>query len=347
MSGASQTRLHSGVFRFVEERIESRGAGVAYIAVFARIPGANALDEVWRGSTTWGDYDNTGTSDVLITGSLTLDPPYEPITKIYATRNGFLVQDVTNSVVALPAVYNSDAQWGDFDSDGDLDIALIGHDGTERIARVFRNDNGVYIDIEAQLPGVENGSVTWGDYDADGDLDLIITGTSDHGPLSEVFRNDNGLFTSLDAPLPGVFNGTAQWGDYDADGDLDILLIGGVYAPGLAQGLTRVYRNDGGIFNQLDLNLAGLSSGTAKWGDFDGDGDLDILLVGPDVPLDENLFKFHVYENRSGDFFEIEKQGGIQQGRAVWFDYQQDGDLDVLMAGIVNGAPGLFLLRYP
>jgi len=46
-------------------------------------------------------------------------------------------------------------------------------------------------------------------------------------------------------------------------------------------GSTRVYRNDGGdTFTDAEAGLEGVMAGRARWGDYDGDGDLDFVLIG-------------------------------------------------------------------
>ena len=78
---------------------------------------------------------------------------------------------------ALTGVNNSSVAWGDYDDDGDLDILLTGYDGSNTlVAKVYRNDGGVFVDIGAGLTGVNYSSVAWGDYDNDGDLDILLTG---------------------------------------------------------------------------------------------------------------------------------------------------------------------------
>ena len=56
--------------------------------------------------------------------------------------------------------------WGDYDSDGDLDILLAGDLEPGYVSRLYRNDGGsVFTDTDAGLSGVFLGSVGWGDYD--------------------------------------------------------------------------------------------------------------------------------------------------------------------------------------
>jgi hypothetical protein len=135
----------------------------------------------------------------------------------------------------LPGVNaSSSLSWGDYDNDGDLDLALSGQSTGQSysgfISRIYRNDNGVFIDINAGLPGIDFGSLSWGDYDNDGDLDLVLSGSTGSSLISKIYRNDNGVFMDINAGLPGAgYNGkytSLSWGDYDNDGDLDIVLAG-------------------------------------------------------------------------------------------------------------------------
>ncbi|MFH1844044.1 MAG: FlgD immunoglobulin-like domain containing protein, partial [bacterium] len=88
---------------------------------------------------------------------------------------------------------------------------------------------------------------------------------------------DGGLFADIRAELPGVQYGTAIWGDCDNDGDLDCCLAGRTAS---TERIARVYRNDGDGFEDLQAGLAGVDRAALAWGDHDGDGDLDLFLLG-------------------------------------------------------------------
>ncbi|MBE7557510.1 VCBS repeat-containing protein [bacterium] len=170
--------------------------------------------------------------------------------------------------------------WADFDLDGDPDILLTGSLGSSRISRIYRNDGGGLFAWEtaAVMLGVANSSVAWADYDRDGDPDILLTGNMGSGLISWIYRNDGGGLFSREtrAALPGASLSSVAWGDYDRDGDPDILLSGESDVGKTA----RIYRNDGGgvFIHDATVVLPAVAKGSVAWGDYDRDGDLDILL---------------------------------------------------------------------
>ena len=123
------------------------------------------------------------------------------------------------------------------------------------------------------------GAVEWGDYDNDGDPDLLITGlNSSLENINRVYRNDGGTFTDIEAGLTGIRRGDISWVDYDVDGDLDILVSGRI--DNVINRRTILYNNSEGIFTEIDENLPDVDLSGLDWGDYDRDGDPDLILIG-------------------------------------------------------------------
>ncbi len=183
------------------------------------------------------------------------------------------------------------------------------------------------------LPGVNQGSIKWGDFDNDEDLDFILTGYNGSNPLTQIYRNNGSNSFTLLTSLTGVF-GSADWGDYNNDGYLDILLAGSTTAP---TRVSKVYKNngDGTFTEQTDIKLTGVNLGSVNWVDYDGDGWLDIFLVGSTGS--GNVAK--LYRNNGNNTFNEQtsiKIEGVTNASASWGDYDNDGDQDLLLAGLTN-----------
>jgi hypothetical protein len=126
------------------------------------------LTGVTNCSLAWGDYDNDGDLDLALAGATSDLSPFDPVSKVYRNEGGTF----TDIEAGLPGANWCSLAWGDYDDDGDLDLALAGLAGTTGVGKVYRNDDGAFTDIDAGLAGVHLCSLAWGDYDDDGDLDL-------------------------------------------------------------------------------------------------------------------------------------------------------------------------------
>jgi hypothetical protein len=83
------------------------------------------LPAVWESSAAWGDYDNDGRTDILLTGSMWQnDDKLIVVSSVYHNNGDGSFTSNTNAV--LPGLFNSSVAWGDYDNDGRLDILLTG-----------------------------------------------------------------------------------------------------------------------------------------------------------------------------------------------------------------------------
>jgi hypothetical protein len=223
--------------------------------------------------------------------------------------------------------------WGDYDQDGDED--LLAGCTTDQPASIFENDSNGSFDLIQELPcgrSLLGGSQPWADYDGDGDLDLALPGRDE----SYMYENQEGTFV-LDerSDLPAQSSGGAwfQWGDIDGANGPDLVLVGTEFS--------RVYLNDGTGVLDFGQALPDRDNHSGDLGDFDNDGDLDLVLVGavPGGGTDTTRFHLEVYRNEDGVlrlYVELAHRGGDVR----WVDFDGDGQLDIFVAGRVSAATG-------
>lgn len=286
------------------------------------------LLQVLASSVDWGDFNGDGNIDLVIAGRI--DPDNKETIIYQNNGNGEFSALNAN----LEGISEGAVKWGDYDNDGDLDLVAIGWNSLENpTATIYENDGGTFTPLNTDLQGVSYGSADWGDYDGDGDLDLVITGALDGLEASTtLYENQgDGTFEAVDANLMGVWKGSAEWGDYDSDGDLDLALTG---RDREEFPIAVIYENEGnGNFSQVGADLMGAFGGSSSdWGDFDDDGDLDLLISGWNANMEPATV---AYENEGdGNFTSIDARlMGVNDGMARWVDYDNNDRLDIMVTG--------------
>lgn len=243
----------------------------------------------WAGA--WGDFDNDGFVDLIIThprgfvGTAIKNPFFKNL------GAGEFSRITTGDVVKDLAPYTVPT-WYDYDMDGDEDLFIGSGPATANPARdyVFKNmlkesGSASLIRINDNILGTDlvDGQVwNWIDYDLDGDLDAYLTNYSGTGN-NNLYRNDNGSYVKMTQVDVGTIVATNNnsltniWVDFDNDGDEDCFIT---------RDGTRTclyYSNNGnGTFTRIDSippvkqqypHIAAVS------GDYDNDGDMDLFIV--------------------------------------------------------------------
>jgi len=273
----------------------------------------------------WGDYDNDGDPDCYITVE---DGP----NRLFRNDGAGGFREVTTPALAIATA--GGCGWADYDNDGDLDLYVgAGVTGSNAL---FRNDGGAFVDVS--VPPLDLSAATmcvaWGDYDNDGDQDLYL---SINAGANRLFRNDDGVFTDVSAPpLDDAGSGHgAAWADYDNDGFLDLYLTN-LFHP------SHLFHNNGdGTFSDVSVGPLGdnrLNSACA-WGDYDNDGFLDLYFdraLASNVLLHNDLVygEFHFTDATEPPLVHVPLGGGV-----AWGDYDNDGDLDLVIATLQSDQP--------
>lgn len=182
-----------------------------------------SISGVATSSVLLGDLDGDGDQDLVLLG----DGNGPSLGILYRNDGSGLFAEINPG--SIPGVYWVAASLGDLDGDGDPDLILTGTTGSDRIARIYRNNgSGGFMEINAgSLSGVSGGATVLGDLDGDGDLDLVLAGYDGVGMTRIYLNAGNGSFAEV-APgsLQAVYYASMALGDLDGDGDLDLVVTG-------------------------------------------------------------------------------------------------------------------------
>jgi len=293
-------------------------------------------DDAWVTSyynsiaAVFGDYDNDGYIDLYVVNYDDQDILFKNYGDgTFGDETGYAGMDVSS----LGFSYH--AAWGDYDLDGDLDLYLCKFGVANEL--YANNGDGSFTEL-GSTAGVadvrDSRKAVWIDYDNDGDIDLYVV---NHEQDNAMYRNNgNGTFTDISGQV--LLNDTeigrsAAWGDYNNDGLVDLFLAN--------IGANKLYENKGdNLFEEKGKDLGVRASGNgwenwdAIWGDYDGDGDLDLFVVGGAESDDaSNVFFLNIgnsfvdITSNSGDL----RPGPLRATACSFADYDNDGDLDIFM----------------
>ncbi|HEU4419106.1 MAG TPA: VCBS repeat-containing protein, partial [Planctomycetota bacterium] len=235
---------------------------------------------------------------------------------------------------SLPAMSAFNAMVvGDFDGDGDQDIAGVGHPIGMGAPGILTNNGGAFTWMQA-FGGFQ--AIGAGDVDGDGDLDVAMT-----MPL-QLWRNDGSMvFTNVSSaqlpPLP-TYQACLVFGDVDGDGDQDLVIGDPI---NYVNQFDRLLRNDGsGTFVEVAGAIPlhpGAHTTSVQLVDVDEDGDLDLVRGGnpqPNLCVNDGAGTFTLAPGRLPPL-----QNVTALARAG--DVDSDGDADIVL--VTAGQPGMIL----
>lgn len=286
------------------------------------------------GGASWADLDNDGDIDCIVA---------QKPSGVYLNDGIGNFTDVSTQIDSL----NSFPAWGcaigNWNNDAHLDFVFAHaanfHTPGPFPAKLYLNTTNVI--MPQYITGYEitdnTGPYTvpyWSDFDLDGDMDLFMaSGPGGSAGPDYCYRNlkiETGNDT-LELMTTELFAAQLQDGqcynfiDVDNDTDLDLCLTN------YAGAQTKFYVNNGGTYVLQTMPFSATAQNlTNCWGDYDCDGDADVIITNDAVPsklyLNNGALNFSTAINLG-----VAGACGITNG-----DYDNDGDLDLFVNGLGN-----------
>ncbi len=342
--------IHEDMLTWSRKRLNYKGP------IFSDITKSAGLDSIKAGRVSWGDYDNDGYDDLLLSGNL-----------IFHNNRNMTFSNVTDS---LGYVYqaNTGGIWFDLNKDGKLDFVTLSssHEGE----KLMLNKGNKFVSINDKAGDINDGMPSEGiavvDSDHDGYADIYTANYETWGEKSgypdKYWENEEGYFTDKTKKLgfvnelyPELAGRGVSPADFDNDGEQEIFVsnyrLNKNYLWDKQKGIYQDISSLARVQGECQEGYYGHSIG-ADWGDFDNDGDLDLFIANlahprfiefsdismllrndgmKDYTLDGENISYPVFTN-------ITKQSGIKYDEThsdpLWFDADNDGDLDLFITSI-------------
>jgi hypothetical protein len=314
----------------------------------ARLPAA-ALD--YTNQVSFCDVDGDLDLDIALAngGGFPAAGPDQQARLYINNGSGVFADETATRLPTLMGDWRG-VEFGDIDGDGDWDMVLA-NDNNQLPRLLVNNGSGVFTNVTAtQLPALTLGSsrAQFGDVDNDGDLDLYFTnGTTSRfgtGQGKLYLNNGSGFYTDVTAAqMPAGTVSEPQdciFGDIDGDLDLD-LRIGST-----ASGHSELHRNNGaGTFTDISATVpSDMNCYSYDFGDINGDGDFDLL--GANAHPTTGNGEFLLANDGTGDYAaavpQISPNPAQDDNDSKFFDYDNDGDLDLIIARLGSGGEKIY-----
>ncbi len=282
---------------------------------------------------SWGDYDNDGFPDLFLTNAYYFE-------LYHNNQDGTFTDVIAGSGLPLEnECVNNVGLWFDYNNDSYLDLYVAGVFSMVNCRGIYENNgDGTFTNVTEASGLKESGLAAWTaipiDVNEDGFQDLYIA--NDFGVPNGLYLNNSGESFTDQGESYGVTDtfkdgmGVA-YSDFNNDGWYDL------YITNINE--SSLYQNQGNnsflnVAGDLDVEFTGWAWG-CQFEDFDHDLDVDLVVSNGYYDSDYERYYENTHETGLTTFLDKSEEVGIAEqtisNGLIAFDYDNDGDLDVLI----------------
>jgi len=155
---------------------------------FTQVTGDPVVSDILHSSGgSWGDYNNDGYQDLFVTCGVIGSGN----DRLFRNNGNGTFTKILSDPIVNTVHWAGGSSWGDFDSDGWLDMFVGGYDGPNFL---FKNDaNGSFVKIDTGILSTDGNykeGAGWCDYDNDGNPDIFTARNNYFGGNNCLYRNN-------------------------------------------------------------------------------------------------------------------------------------------------------------
>ncbi len=302
------------------------------IGIQKQHPNSHNFEIMWRDrhSMAWADVNQDGYKDVFISrGGVRgkISNLSERLNdELFMSRDQITLQDQAEQLgIDKEGCPGRQSAWVDFNNDDRLDLYIVcgrsQDDPTPYPNQLYQQtENGQFVNIASKvgLDFPQVGYALWLDADNDRDMDLL---TSQEETVY-LYVNQNGKFQQIFSEQLNQQITKFSVSDFDLDGDFDVYVVTG------DKNILLVNTNGKYVVKSPDSVGLPSKAKTANWVDFNNDGLPDLHVVPNGLYQQNSQHQFEETKLLDMRFPKFE----TRDARCVWFDADNDGDRDVLVA---------------
>lgn len=272
---------------------------------------------------------------LLISGK---DANDQGVVKLYRF-NGTTYVETTN---VFQGITTGKAAFIDYDGDGSIDIFIGGENGNTAISSFYKNDGSdVFTAVPfATVAPMKKGDFVFGQFSNSGNqTDLFYTGinTTTNDTLSYIYTYNAGNYELVSDTLVGYVNARVMTHNFSSATYKDVI-VSGIEKTTLMQYVNAFIFNANGYVQQAIVSQ-NYTGGDIAIADFDMDSNDDVIATGKrdiDQTIKSQLLLATPSGSTLGSFFTNDATTsleGLFDGRILAFDFENDGDVDLIITG--------------